>query len=556
MTQNNITEETQREPNEDVVQEPEVIQRTKGRISWIWLVPLVAILAGASLLVRDWMMTGPKVVVSFESAEGLEVGQTKLRYRDVAIGAVTDISVASDRSRVLITIQLDRKGSEYITREETRFWVVRPRLGVSGVSGLGTLLSGAYISVDIPNTTEEPEDAVYEFEGLEKPPEVVSSRAGSRFTLKASELGAFEIGSPIYYRRIEVGRVIGYSLDDDGASVDIQVFVDAPNDALVTQDARFWDSSGLQASFGADGLKMEAVSLASIVAGAISFAPAGEWDSLRAKPGSTFKLSGSREEALAKPDGEPMKILMQLNQSIRGLKVGAPIDFRGLELGHVTELNMGFDHENMHFYALVSADVYPMRFGRLFEHQLEIMKNQDQDGAVARLFKAMVENGLRAQMRAGNLLTGQQYIALDFFPDEEKVVLKDMASPFRIPVVSGDFDRLQHQISSIVAKIDAIPFDGISQDLRGSLQSFNKMAQGLDQKLLPQATDALKAARQSLDSVTRLLEPESGLTGSVENVLQELNNAARSMRLLSDYLQTNPGALVRGRSPDVIPSGR
>ena len=178
MTRNKMTEETQHEPNEDVVQEPEVIQRTKGRISWIWLVPLVAILAGASLLVRDWMLTGPEVVVSFESAQGLEVGQTKLRYRDVAIGSVTDISVASDRSRVLVTIQLDRKGSEYITREETRFWVVRPRLGVSGVFGLGTLLSGAYISVDIPKSTEEPEDAVYEFEGLEKPPEVVSTRAG------------------------------------------------------------------------------------------------------------------------------------------------------------------------------------------------------------------------------------------------------------------------------------------------------------------------------------------------------------------------------------------
>lgn len=553
MTQDKMTEDKSGAPEAAPAQEPEVVQREKGRISWIWLVPLVALLAGASLLVRDWLQTGPEVTVSFESAEGLEVGQTKLRYRDVAVGAVSDIRVSPDRSRVLVKIQLDREGSEHITRPETRFWVVRPRLGVSGVSGLGTLLSGPYISVDIPRADDSASaDAVYEFEGLEKPPEVVSTRAGSRFTLKASELGAFEVGSPVYYRRIEVGRVIGYALEDSGASVGIQVFIDAPHDRLVTRDARFWNASGLQASVGADGFNMEAVSLASIVAGAISFAPGGEDDTARAEPEAVFKLARSKEEALAKPDGEPIEIEMELRHSIRGLKIGAPVDFRGLELGHVTEIDMAFDYNTMRFYALVSADIYPARLGELFEQQLARMKGRMSEDTVAALFKPMVENGLRAQMRAGNLLTGQQYIALDFFPKAEKVTFNDAYRPLQIPVISGDFDRLQQQISSIVSKIDAIPFDGISQDLRSSLQSFGKLADSMDKTLTPQAAEMLKSARKSLDAVSGLLAPDSGITGSMDTVLKELNSAARSMRALADYLQTNPGALLRGRPRDAV----
>src|SRR5690606_23132729 len=213
-----------------------------------------------------------------------------------------------------------------------------------------------------------------------------------------------------------------------------------------------------------------------------------------------------------------------------------------------------FDQDDMRFYALVSADIYPLRFGSLFEQQLEDKEGSAGPESMAALFKPMVENGLRAQMRAGNLLTGQQYIALDFVSDADKVAFDETKRPLQIPVIPGDFDRLQQQISSIVPKIDAIPFDGVSKDLRSSLQSFGKLANNMEKNLAPQAAAMLKSAKQSLDSVSGLLSTDSGITGSVETVLKELNSAARSMRALADYLQTNPSALLRGRPRDALPS--
>src|SRR5690606_32281221 len=250
-------------------------------------------LVGASLLVRDCMHGGPPITVSFESAVGLDDGQTKIRYKDVGRGVVSDYEGADDRSKVLDSAELNREGSESITQEGSRFWVVRPRLGISGVSGLGTLLSGAYISVDAAQSTNG-DELVYEFVGLEKPPEVTSGRPGSRFTLFASDLGSLEIGSPVYYRRIEVGRVIGSDLDDSGKQVNILVFVDAPNDKFVTEDTRFWNASGINLSLDADGFNVQTGSIVSVMAGGVAFASAGQaTEATPAKADSRFELAST-----------------------------------------------------------------------------------------------------------------------------------------------------------------------------------------------------------------------------------------------------------------------
>jgi len=154
------------------------------------------------------MLTGPRITISFDSAEGLAVDQTKLRYRDVNVGTISDIQVTPDRKGVLVTAQLERDGSEFITQKDTRFWVVRPRLGLSGVSGLGTLLSGVYIGVDAPFEVDKKAEQL-EFVGLESPPEVTTGRAGKRYVLTAPALGSLDLGSPLYYKGIQVGQVSG-----------------------------------------------------------------------------------------------------------------------------------------------------------------------------------------------------------------------------------------------------------------------------------------------------------------------------------------------------------
>ncbi|UYO95163.1 intermembrane transport protein PqiB [Pollutimonas sp. M17] len=530
--------------------QPHVRPRRERRISWIWLVPLVAALVGASLLVRNWLHTGPTITISFESAEGLEVGQTKIRYKDVVIGVVSGIKVSSDRSKVLVSADLNREGSEYITQKGSRFWVVRPRLGLSGVSGLGTLLSGAYISVDAAESSNG-DDPVYAFEGLEKPPEITSGRPGTRYTLYSADLGSLEIGSPVYFRRIQVGRVIGYDLDKDGKSVNIQIFIDAPNDKFVTSDTRFWNASGINLSLDADGFNVQTGSLVSVVAGGVAFASVNEANTEPAKADSRYALGATRVEAMADPDGPPFPIELHFHQSVRGLKVGAPVDFRGLELGKVVDIDLEFNQKTKRFYALVKAELYPLRFGAVYDNLMKLDSDADYPGAV--LLAPLVKHGLRGQIRAANLLTGQQYVALDFFPDAESADFDAKQVPVVLPTIAGSFDRLQQQISSIVGKLDAIPFEGIGKDLRSSLTSMTKLLKRFEGELTPQATTMLKTAQKSLERIDRVLAEDSPLSSNVERTLGEINAAAKSLRALSDYLRTNPSALVRGRAPDALP---
>lgn len=529
---------------------PDIKPAREVRFSWIWLVPLVAVVVGASLLVRNWMHTGPTVTISFESAEGLEIGQTKVRYKDVVVGMVSGIKVAADRSKVLVEAELNREGADYITQESTRFWVVRPRLGISGVSGLGTLLSGAYIGVDAVET-KNGEQPVYEFTGLEKPPEITSGRPGSRFTLKAPDLGSLEIGSPVYYRRIQVGRVIGYDLDEGGKAVSIQVFVDKPNDKFVTKDTRFWNASGIDLSLSADGLKVQTGSVVSVMAGGVAFGSPDETNTEPAQADSVFPLTDTQAQAMADPDGPPYAVELHFRQSVRGLKVGAPIDFRGLELGRVVDIDLEYNVKDKYFYALVKGELYPMRFGAAYENMRKgspDSKNTDSD-----LLSVMVENGLRAQMRAANILTGQQYVALDFFADAKPVPFDSKAQPVILPTVVGDFDRLQQQITSIVTKLDAVPFEDIGKDLRTSLQSVAQLVKNLDGQLAPQATSMLKAAQKSLSSIDKLLAQNSPMNDNIDRTLREISNTAKSLRALADYLQTHPTSLLRGPARDAVP---
>ena len=215
---------TQESPSGDnAIGRPAVIRKAKSRLSWIWLVPLVSALIGLSLVVRNWIQAGPEITIRFHTAEGLEVGKTQVRYKDVSIGMVKSIQLSSDRSTVLVGAELIKDVAS-LASEGTNFWVVRPRLGVSGISGLGTLW--AYIGVDAPQGEAKVKRvAKFDFVGLENPPSILHDREGKRFLLKAKDLGSLDIGSPVYFRRIAVGRVIAFELDSSGDGVNLEIFV-------------------------------------------------------------------------------------------------------------------------------------------------------------------------------------------------------------------------------------------------------------------------------------------------------------------------------------------
>ncbi len=534
-----------------------VVNVGKGvRWSWIWLVPLLAVLMGVSLLVTHWLRTGPVITVSFQSAEGLAAGQTKLRYRDVVVGQVSAVRVAEDREHVQVDIQLEQEGSEYITQKDSRFWVVRPQLSLTGVSGLGTLMSGVYISVDAP-TKVDASARSYRFAGLEKPPEVTSGRRGTRYVLRADDLGTLDIGTGVYYRRVLVGRVVGYEMADDGRSVLIQFFVDAPYDRFVTADSRFWNISGIDVTLSPEGINMRIAGLSSVLGGGIAFAQADEASSYDGPSDKTpaaadheFTLFATRDDALADPDGPPMQIVMRFDQSVRGLRVGAPVDFRGMEMGRVVDIDLEFDPEKRRFFARVRADLYPLRFAEAYQ---ALLKANDGKGG-SELLQTLVHRGMRAQLRSAALVTGQQYVALDFFPKAEppKEPVPGYGSALGVPTVPGDFNQLQQQVGSIVAKLDAVPIKEIGEGLQASLESLSTLLEQFDTRLTPQATAALKSLQRSFDRIGQTLGPEAPLLGDLQSTLGELERAARALRTLADFLQAHPEALVRGHPTDAL----
>ena len=329
-----MTEDQRAEPGPpvpDALPRP-VVEKRRFKESLIWLVPALAALVGLSLVIHSWLQTGPQVVISLQSAEGLDAGKTPVKYKNVVIGRVKKIRLSPDRSHVLVSVALEKSAEGFATKG-TRYWVVRPRIGLGGVSGIDTLFSGAFIGADVGESDDPQEN----FEGLEAPPAVRHGELGRSFLLHSDDLGSLDVGSPVYYRRIQVGRVASYTLDKDGEGVSLHIFIDGPNDRFVSRSSRFWNASGVDLSLGANGLKLNTQSLAAVLAGGVAFQdPPGPHDSTPAPEDTSFKLFGDRITAMAPPDGEPQDVFLT--------EAGAIEDTRDLALMHDRDAIGDADH--------------------------------------------------------------------------------------------------------------------------------------------------------------------------------------------------------------------
>lgn len=519
-------------------------QKRKGkwRPALIWLIPLVALLIALSLAVKAILNTGPTIDVSFRTAEGLVAGKTTVRYKQVDIGLVRQIDLADDGSHVIAKIELRKDASQFASKD-SRFWVVRPRIGTSGVSGIDTLLSGAYIEVDGGKSKEKQE----EFTGLEVPPVVASDVPGKVYFLKARDLGSLDIGSPIYYRRINVGQITAYKLSQDGKSVELQIFVRSPYDKFVTTDARFWQASGVDVTLNASGFNLDTQSLASIVAGGIAFGYPESSNAGVAANHSRFNLADSRAEALKEPDGRPKQIIMYFNHSIRGLTAGAPIDFMGLEIGNVKSINVEFNANYTQLRMRVEALIYPSRLAN--------GKELDPDGDI---FRSFIQQGWRAQMRTGNLLTGQNYIAFDKFPKAKPANLIIRPNGVvEVPTTPTELSGLQAQVSQIADKLTKFPLVEIGQDVRKTLKNMNtaiestdKLVKQLDGKVAPDLQATLTEVRKTVKSSESILSSDAPMQQDVRRALQQMTRAAASLQLMADYIEQHPESLIRGKLPE------
>lgn len=523
-----------------------LVSRNRWRVSLVWLVPIIAALIGISLLVQTWRSAGPEIQITFNSATGLQAGKTPVKYKDVTIGSVNAIALSEDGSQVVVSVSLVKSATR-LTRKDTRFWVVRPRIGAGGISGIDTLFSGAYIAVDA-GSLDELSDT---FTGLETPPTVIGGAPGKSFMLHGTELGSLDIGSPVYFRQIQVGRVALYQLDKDGQGVSLQVFIDAPYDQYLTSDTRFWNASGVDVSLGADGFKFKTQSVSTLIAGGIAFAAPLHSQGKPVPEFAEFALNPDQATAMAPPDGKPVYIQLRFAQSLRGLAVGAPVQFSGIDLGRVDSLSLDYDKDKRRFPTVVGVAIYPQRLGSVLDKLPKF--SGDQQGQIALFLRSMVEHGLRAQARTGNLLTGQLYVALDFMPNAPKVAFDVAARPIVIPTVNGSFDQLQEQVANIVNKIDKIPLDSIGHNLDMSLAELNKTLQQVNGHVLPEATQTLHQAQQTFSAAQGALADDGSLQQNLGMTLQEVQRTARSLRILTDLLGRHPESLLRGLPSDPPP---
>lgn len=529
----------------DVAELPEAVAvpRRRWRLQVIWLIPLVAALIGAWLAINAILERGPTVTVTFKTAEGLEAGKTKLKYKDVEIGVVKSITLSKDLSKVVATAELVKDFTPHLV-DDTRFWIVRPRISGGTVSGLSTLLSGSYIGVDVGRSSTTRRD----YTGLEVPPVVQLDMPGREFTLHSDNVGSFDAGVPVFFRQLPVGQVVSYNLEPNGKGVSIKVFINDPYTRFVNANTRFWNASGIKVRMDANGIRMDTQSLASIVVGGIAF------DNPPAENGSTaapvsqktsFMLYADREDAMKNPETETMKMVMVFEDSVRGLSVGAPVDFRGIGVGEVSAINLYVDPATRKIVMPVEVNLYPDRL-RMRERAQQA-RGQEQR---KELLDAMVAHGMRAQLRNGNLLTGQLYVAIDYMPNAPKAKMNWEAYPPQMPTSKGNLQEIQNALASIAGKLDKLPIEQIGTDVRTTLKTASALLQRLDVEVAPEMRGAVTDARKALDSANRMMAPGAGMQQDARETMREMTRAANAFRILADYLQRHPEALIRGKKED------
>ena len=528
----------------DVAELPEAAAATKSRwkVQIIWLIPLVAVLIGGWLAVRAIMERGPTITISFKTAEGLEAGKTKLKYKDVDIGLVKSITLSKDLSNVVATAELVKDFKPHLM-EGTRFWIVRPRVSGGTVSGIGTLLSGSYISVDVGRSAKQRS----EFTGLDVPPAFRLDTPGREYVLHADNVGSFDAGVPVFFRQLPVGQVVGYELDPEGKGVTVKLFVNDPYTKYVNSNTRFWNASGIKVRMDANGIKIDTQSLASIVIGGISFDnPRAEANVGPVSERTEFTLFPDREEAMKNPETDVLKLVMVFDESVRGLSVGSPVDFRGLDVGEVSSIKLQFDPTTRKVVTPVEVNLYPQRLRLRANEQREAETPEERKRSI----DAMVAQGMRSQLRTGNLLTGQLYIALDYIPGAPKATMNWAANPPEVPTSKANLQEIQIALASIATKLDKFPIDQIGADLHETLSTAHALLQRLDTEVTPEVRATLSDARKALVSADRVLSPNQGMQQDLREALREMTRAANAFRVLADYLERHPEALIRGKKGD------
>ena len=593
-----------REPDIDEI--PLATVQARKRFSIVWLIPLVAAIAGGWLAYQAITQKGPKITITFESAGGLEAGKTQIKYKEVELGKVEWIGLSDDLSHVVVRADMVKEAGKYLT-ETTRFWIVRARVAAGEVSGLGTLLSGAYIGMDPGQGGAN----AFHFTGLNKPPQVTTDVKGRRFKLKADRLGSVDVGSPVYYRQIKVGRVVDYRFETYGNAVLIDIFIETPHDRFVRRNTRFWNAGGFSAAIDSAGIRIDAESFVTLIIGGVAFETPTNLEPSQAAPEDyVFDLFDSRKSIYERTYARKELYLLHFTDSVRGLNIDAPVEFRGIKIGRVVDLKLEYDQESLDFRIPVLVEIEPERM---------VVFGQDESVDDTALEK-LVAKGLRAQLKIGSLITGQLVVEFGIHPDASPAKVVQTGRYTELPTIPAPLERITANLAQILEKLQNLPIEQIGDELlatvKGSnqlissvrlddtmasldstinearqfVQDLNKRVSPLDDtinearqfvenlnkgmgpqlqeaatqlsqalgqlnqfgrqanaRITPQAERTLIMLQQTLSDIQANIGADSVLSHELRGVFKDISETLQSIRAWADYLERHPEALIYGK---------
>jgi paraquat-inducible protein B len=512
----------------------------RNRLSVIWIVPLVALALGLWMVVDKKMSEGPLIQVSFKTAEGIDAAKTKVKYLNVEVGQVEAISLNDSMDGVLASVRIDHD-AKHLLYKDTQFWVVRARVGAGNVSGLSTLLGGAYLEL----SPGQEKSTDFEYVGLETPPLTPAGAAGIKLNLYSEQAASVSTGDAVLYNGYKVGRVEGMGFDQAQRLVRYDLFIDAPFDQLVNSAVRFWNVSGISVNASAGGIDIKTGSLDTILLGGVAFRlPDGVEAGARVEDGTDFKLYDSYAALQEQPYEYSLEYVVQFRQSLRGLLPGAPVEYRGIPIGSVTRImttELLADPEEQRGAAIpVLIKIEPGRLG--------LADTQDSVDLIKHSLIESVPQGLRASLETGSIITGSLFINIDYYDGISSAKLGEFDQYSLIPSVETGFARIEQQLSDFLTKVNALPIEQTMQNFDGMVTSMAELMESVDellndrntQKLSAEMTATLKDVRKILGG----LSPDGQIFQSIEGSVSKINQTLYNLDELTRTLSDKPNALI------------
>ena len=517
-------------------------------ISSIWFVPVIAVLIGMWMVYYQWSSQGPLITIAFSTAEGMQSGKTKIKSRNVDIGEVTNITLNKDSNGVLITARIS-KSAEHLLVDDSDFWVVSPQITHAGISGLSTLISGVYIEIS-PGTSEQEKT---DFIALNDPPVTPVGTPGIHITLNSNDQFAYAKGDPIIYNGLTVGKFEDIYFNFEERVVYYNAFIKAPYHQLVTSNTKFWDVSGLRIDLNADGLSVHTGNVQTMLTNGVTFGipkdmEVGEQITERAY----FDIYPNYEAADDERYTQSVKFVVLVSDTIRGLKVGAPVEYRGVHIGQVISTNMLVKNaptkimkEEIKIPVLIGMQ--PGRVG-LPDDAFGLARMEEQN-------RLWVKQGLKAMLRTGNLLTGSLFIDLQHYNHQPIGEVDRFAGFPVIPTTTNEFSQIAEKAGKFVDSLNNLPLNNLTDnanDLMSEITLTAKELRGVSQnleKLLVSANnqrlaEQLKQSLQGITNLTRDLSSGSRGYEDLRKTLGSVNNVMQELKPLLNQLKHQPNGLI------------